>query len=271
MKCSCSFVCLHPQIPSSNRVYIIFSEIEDTIDVARAIGATIIADVVTVEALPSVQNAKSIQVEPGSTKEWELLEVFAQQLEAGTLLEQVSIVSPGQQISLKLGNDHVQLLVLKDRFCPKEEGMGDDHCLRLVADTEVIVTPRPRPSTNVDADNSYDPSGPIRVLPSYADYTPAMKQLKKLFENQTCLIEDLLPCPPVFTAWMHPETLSTIQGWDSVSSSDPNCSIHSFSPSSAHVEIRQCYRNKLLELKERPSTVIELLSSEIIPFGCIGK
>jgi len=156
-----------------------FCSKEDTIDVARAIGATIIADVVTVEALPSVQNAKSIQVEPGSTKEWELLEVFAQQLEAGTLLEQVSIVSPGQQISLKLGNDHVQLLVLKDRFCPKEEGVGDDHCLRLVADTEVIVTPRPRPSTNIDADNSYDPSGPIRVLPSYADYTPAMKQLKK--------------------------------------------------------------------------------------------
>ena len=195
--------------------------------------------------------------------------MFAQQLEAGALLEQISIVFPGQQLSLRLGSDVVQLLVLEDGFCPEAKGIGRNECLRLVSDTEVIVTPNPRVSH--DTGMSYEPSKPLKVLPSYADYTAGMKQVEKMFENGTCLVDNLLPCPPMFTAWMHPKTLSSINGWDNNCSSDPNCSLYSFSPSSTHVEIRRCHRNRFLESVQGYSAIVKLYSSEIIPLGCIGK
>lgn len=246
---------------------------EDTIDVARVIRASIhsFANVVTVEALPAVRNASSIQIEPQTTEGWELLEVFAQQLEEGALLKQVSIVFPGQELALKLGNDLVRLRVLEDGFCHggKAETCKDS-CLRLVADTEVIVTPRPRVSNDADKDVVYEQSVPIRVLPNYADFSPAMKQLQKLFENGTCL-DNLLPCPPVFTALMHPDSLGSIQGWDSTCFSDPNSTLDSFSPSSAHVEIRRCPRNTVMDSRQSYSAVVELTSSEMIPLGCIGE
>jgi hypothetical protein len=246
---------------------------EDTINVARITRASVnsFANVVTLEALPAVRNASSIQIEPLTIEGWELLEVFAQQLEEGALLKQVSIVSPRQEFSLKLGNDLVGIRVLEDGFC--HDGKAEtckDSCLRLVDDTEVVVTPRPRASNGADKDVVYEESGPIRVLPNHADFSPAMKQLYKLFESGSCL-DDLLPCPPMFTALMHPDSLSSVQGWDSTCANDPNSTLDSFSPSSAHVEIQKCPRNMVMDSRQSHTAVVEITSSKMIPLGCIGE
>jgi len=225
-----------------------------------------------VQALGFVHDASSVQIEPLSTCDWELMEIYAQELEAGMLLNQVSIVYPGQSFPLTLGRDIVNVCVLKDGFCSVRvvgsmHGSEDDVCLRLVADTEVIVTPKPRAKDPVDDATSYPPSTSIRIVPGEADFSTDMKRLRRLFHDNTCLT-NLIPCPPPFTAWMHPNTLSkSVPGWDDVSFSDPDTSLYSFTPSSAHVLLRKSRRNGT---KDGVMSVVELVSSEIVPIDCAG-
>ena len=144
---------------------------------------------VQVQPLPWVLNAASVMLEPYTSSDWELLDIYSQDLENGILLQQISIVYPNQRLILSLnhGRDRVQVRVLSQGFTsfleqdllllqqheqqlqqqhdietiqsrnnnhhtphqhlPLQEMLQDPHvppCLRLVANTEIIIQPKPR-------------------------------------------------------------------------------------------------------------------------------
>jgi hypothetical protein len=57
---------------------------------------------VTLRALPMVKNAAAVTLEPLSTHDWELLEIYAEQLEESTLLGQVSMLYPHQILPIQI-------------------------------------------------------------------------------------------------------------------------------------------------------------------------
>lgn len=114
---------------------------------------------VTVTPLVSIPDAVSVEVEPLSTSDWESLEVHAELLEEGGLLQQVSVVYPNQVLSLRVGLEMVRVRVTAE--APS----------RLVANTEVHIRPKPRPSP-ISLESPL-----LRVVPSWDDFTTDMQQL----------------------------------------------------------------------------------------------
>eukprot|EP00804_Cyclotella_cryptica_P006501 CCRYP_012777-RA/>CCRYP_012777-RA protein AED:0.11 eAED:0.11 QI:86/1/1/1/0.12/0.11/9/4676/323 len=139
--------------------------------------------VVFVRSLPYVPIAKEVTFEPVSTSDWEMIEMEASILEDGGLLNQITIVYPGQVLPLRLispERDHslarietaAWVKVAKDssgveppnvsevidcssdtesdtESCPSscDENFRTEssvQCVRLMAETEVIVIPKPR-------------------------------------------------------------------------------------------------------------------------------
>ena len=49
-----------------------------------------------IQPLPTIVSAISIEIEPLTISDWELLEIHADELESGNLLGQVSVVYPNQ-------------------------------------------------------------------------------------------------------------------------------------------------------------------------------
>lgn len=120
-----------------------------------------------------------------------MLELSAGFLESGSLLSQVSLVYPGQVLTLRLGgSDTASLRVLGD----------DGACRRLLADTEIIITPKPRPKPPA-------PSPPLRLAGTSNDWS---KPLKSLARQHGVLLQTVSPgCMMI-----HPKTLrDRIPGW----------------------------------------------------------
>lgn len=188
---------------------------------------------VNVEPLYSVPNATTIHLEPLSTQDWELIEVFADKLEAGLLLSQISIVYPNQIVPLFVGSDIAYLRVLEtSSFTSKDEEddnkrLVDHKCLRLIAESEVIISPKPRKSKNkeiINSAKSYTPSTPLRVQPTEEDYSVDMKRLFDHFnnhDNHASSSMTMIPCPPLFHVWVNPITLSQrLNGWNEFGSTE---------------------------------------------------
>jgi len=143
-----------------------------------------------VKALPEVFDAISVEMEPLTSEDWELLEIHAESLERGGLLAQVTVVYPNQTLTLAVGHrDSVQVRIVPSTF------LNDYGCCRLVATTEVIVIPKPRPKIMEP-----QPSCPLRVVPSWDDWSPQMQALatRELIHG---------PMVPPFTLMAHTETL----------------------------------------------------------------
>jgi hypothetical protein len=136
----------------------------------------------TVTPLVSLPDAVSVQVEPLSTSDWESLEVYAELLEEGGLLQQVSVVYPNQVLSLRVGLEMVRVRVTAETPC------------RLVANTEVHICPKPRPSLFVE-------SPLLRVVPSRDDFTTDMQELAVQTQGYSPIF--VSPC----TLVVHPATL----------------------------------------------------------------
>lgn len=218
---------------------------------------------VKVHALSSIRNASSIQIEPILISDWELMEVYAQELEDGIILSQISVVYPGQIFSLSLGTNTVYVRVLNDGFSAitkESHHQIVNSCLRLVSDTEVIVAPKSR-ETNY-TNKAFPSSGPIKVLPCETDFSTDMKKLHRI-----CNSSPLIPSPPPFTAWMNPKALKDVPGWDSTSFSEVDSS---FSPQSAHVLVKKTdsYGNAT---SDKDVALVELVSSEIVATNGIGE
>lgn len=137
---------------------------------------------VTVSVAPNLSDAVSVEVEPLTTSDWESLEVHAQVLEDGGLLQQVSVVYPQQVLLLKVaGSEMAQVRVHTEAPC------------RLLANTEVHVRPKPRKRIQ---------SLLLSVMPSWDDYSAAMQRLARESDEEYKQIR-VPPC----TALVHPRTM----------------------------------------------------------------
>ena len=222
----------------------------------------------SVTVLTSVFNAASIQIEPLSVSDWELLEIFAQELEEGLLLGQISIVFPGQCFNLVLGSDIVNVRVLEDGFRPVLEDLGPSISnsnssltpLRLVSDTEVIVSPRPRSKASENKDTSFPLSEPMKIIPCEMDFSADMTKMQNLF-NESLTVDNLICAPPPLTALVHPDSIMNIPGWDVASFPNHNAS---FPTSRVHAWLRKPHES-------REMAVAQLVASEAVPKNCVGR
>lgn len=133
-------------------------------------------------------------------------------LESGSLLQQVCIAYPNQILKLWVnGEDFARVRVLPESFVQQENNSNlwpnnneikDDNsnkCLRLMSNTQVVVTPRPRktiPSTQV--------LSKLKLVPCLEDYvrSDAMMQLENISNRSIKSIS----LPPG-TAAIHPNTI----------------------------------------------------------------
>eukprot|EP00804_Cyclotella_cryptica_P008613 CCRYP_007601-RA/>CCRYP_007601-RA protein AED:0.17 eAED:0.17 QI:142/0.33/0.5/1/1/1/4/0/1155 len=206
--------------------------------------------VVFVRSLPYVPIAKEVTFEPVSTSDWEMIEMEASILEDGGLLNQITIVYPGQVLPLRLISPErdpslarvetaAWVKVAKDSWgvkppnvsevidcssdtesdtesCPSscDENFRTEssvQCVRLMAETEVIVIPKPRvreeESKHGMKQNHKDPlnspSYPLRVQLTALDFWIADRQL----------MESQLPNPPIAHVYLHPSTVMDIPGY----------------------------------------------------------
>lgn len=168
---------------------------------------------VNVSALPEVKNAIDLHVEPLSVDDWVLLQANADWLEEGGLLQQVSLVYPDQILTLCAGGrDVVRVRVASTNFGPKQSlWPGDDDdmgvsstpkCLRLVADTQVIVAPKTK------AGEQTRDTAKLTIVPAINDYSKAILELAGLLSVS---LTDAAQCCAV----VHPATFSRALGpWD---------------------------------------------------------
>jgi len=231
---------------------------------------------VHIHPLNTVYDAESIHLEPLSTNDWELLEIYAVDLEAGILLNQVSIVYPLQILPLKLGRDMVYVRVLQDGFSAFDG--TSSQCLRLVSQSKVLISPKPRSqpdSVGNDTTTLYSPSAPVRICPTEGDFSKNMKELHHCLccsNRGSSTMSSFIPCPSLFSALMHPNTLSdNIKGWDEESEIDANTSLSSCSPSFAYATLTKVERSAKGNEQHKTSVVIvQLVSSKIVPTYCIA-
>jgi len=195
--------------------------------------------VVSVRSIPYVPVAKQVTVEPLSTSDWEMIEMEASVLEDGGLLNQVTIVYPGQILPLRL------IPPKKNKLSRRVEaaawvkvigdGLSDDEidtdgdsnsssntvdanaesnysvkCYRLMAETEVVVIPKSRikdpksdTSTQIDDVPLNLPSRPLRVQLTTLDYP----------ETKSEFVGSHLPTPKIGYICIHPLTAMDIPGY----------------------------------------------------------
>lgn len=200
-----------------------------------------------VERIPMPLTAEEVHVDPLSYRDWESLEAWSSQLE-DLLLQQVTVVYPGQTLSLQVSNGSIARVQVKRSGFKAAESPWEDEtliqaglpCLCLKSNTSVIVSPKPRPSIR---------GAPLlRLVPCMQDYNESMERFAK------SLNLDLLYVPP-FSAAIHPETLSRLPGY------------------SQH--LTEC--NGMLEYdnEERHSrketAVVRVVPSEMVPRNAIGR
>lgn len=200
----------------------------------HSVPAALAVDMVAVDALPFIRNIEEVTVHPVATKDWELMELYSGFLESGSLLSQVCVVYPGQLLDLDVGSNNYVTL----RVDATLEGCG-----RLVADTEVVVVPKPRKQAPT-------PSVPLRLVGTSDDWSDAMRKLAA----QMCIsLVDISPgC-----LLIHPKTLeTTIPGWDVDDSEFRHAMV---------------WRAKDATDSKRVATVVKVESSEAIEEDVVGE
>lgn len=162
---------------------------------------------VHVRPLAKVLHASRIQVDPLTTADWELLQVHAEEFERGAILKQVSVVTSGQQLKFRIQNDFIHVMVqeirtaLDDSPWPAYSDDGEietPQAVMLVNDTEMVVTPKPRPPSK----SVYGWSVPLQVVPCTDDKNAAALEFSDRLLSKRL---DVLPASMV----VHPDT------WDS--------------------------------------------------------
>ena len=144
--------------------------------------------VVTVGALPSVEHAAQLLVEPVTFEDWELLQMNAAWLEGGGLLNQISIVYPNQVVPLLLsnGSDRAHARVLSGPNFDRKSSWLKEHsncpCLCLLAETEIVIQPKLRETAKGEGKLK------LRTMPCLEDYYGAMLQLAEILADRSPLI-----------------------------------------------------------------------------------
>lgn len=131
-----------------------------------------------VQVLSCIPRCTRVYVEPMKACDWELLETYADALESGLLLQQVSVVYKKQRLTLSLNRDKIEVLI--QSISTSKEGEGSDNCEDsvyglLLQDTEVIISPKLRTSSAV-----VDWTPPQRLIPCQNDWNDTMIDLQAL-------------------------------------------------------------------------------------------
>lgn len=159
-------------------------------------------DSVSVRAFSRIEYGTRVDVEPLSTEDWELLEIHSEAMERGELLNQVSVVYEGQELTLLVGNHGDQIRVVvkevltssstsESSIWPDIVSSGTStswptpNCVLLVQNTEVVIAPKPRPTKKAPSWTS-----PLRLIPCDADWGATLDIFKTIFE-----IEELVAKP----------------------------------------------------------------------------
>ena len=201
-----------------------------------------------VKALPCVANATSVQLDPLSGQDWELLQQHADQLESGDFLQQISLVYPNQILPVQVGPGRTAMVrvlssahaVDDEILWPREQQVESlPPCVRLVAQTEVVVTDPP----SVQTPNE------LRVVPCLEEYKEAVKQL---WTENSCVTS--LPHP--YTVAIHPDAWSQTPGW-SQDDDEQFISVRFVKPNGHETETA-------------PSSVAKLVLSTAVQDDCVG-
>jgi hypothetical protein len=183
---------------------------------------------VSLRALSRVEYGARVEMEPLTTKDWELLEVYSEDMERGELLSQVSVVYPNQKLSFSVGNngDKVKILVkdvqtvssLSDdsiwpdvvtsdgcTFDSDELTSSTPSCVLLVQNTKVVVVPKPKLVQKIP---SWTP--PLRLLPSDVEWGDALDILLGISNVETFSVE---PCTVLVNGeqWPHKSEWSRVK------------------------------------------------------------
>ena len=204
----------------------------------------------SVRPLSDVPVGERVTIEPLSSSDWEMIEMEASALEDGGLLNQITVVSPGQVFPLRLGGrlssrESAAWIKVVDVSCAPscqdtecDESYSSDSefyssidsssdkndddlnscrhkCVRLMAETEVEVIPKPRKrkENQVEEERTnnqlrvgpvYSPSAPLRVQPITAGVSNANSAVKR---------STLFPNPPLGSVCVHPSTLAKLNGY----------------------------------------------------------
>jgi hypothetical protein len=180
--------------------------------------------VVLIKALSWIPKCTRLEVDPLTVADWELLEAHADALEQGGLLQQVSVVYPGQSISLQIGRDVARVVVkgvnedtsaAGDNVWPEDPQSRSQstytRCVLLVQDTEVVIAPKTRPRR---VDDEVGP--PLRLSPCDLDFGTAMRDLASVQKIK------ILTVPPrcVLIHGTTPATDNQSWAWASSSNDD---------------------------------------------------
>lgn len=138
-----------------------------------------------------VPDARELTVEPVSTEDWELFEIYSSYFENGALLKQVSLVYPGQILSLSLGDGYDFARVRVD---PQLKG-----CHRLRKDTHFVVVPKPRPKEAA-------PSECLFLVGTTEDWSDSMHDLANQLQIKVLSVNPR-------SMLIHPATLATVPGY----------------------------------------------------------
>jgi Peroxisome biogenesis factor 1, N-terminal len=172
------------------------------------------SDEVLVHPIDNVATAEDLFVEPCTAEDWELVELNAAWLEQGGLLQQVSLVYSGQILHIRLSNTATmaRLMVSPRNFDPNQETSSiwprhRPRCVRLAADTQLVVIPKPRPTI---------PPTMLQVVPTREDYWDRDPSVLTLAAR----LNVDLPSVSQGTGTVHPTTLSNLCCGESMDEND---------------------------------------------------
>jgi Peroxisome biogenesis factor 1, N-terminal len=210
---------------------------------------------VAVKALTLVECATELFVEPVTIEDWELLELDAAWLEEGGLLQQVSLVYAGQVLELRLSNGTSARLGVMPRNFERHHRViwpDDDDaplpCLRLLADTRVIVAPKPRKKVCS-----------LRLVPTREDYLDDPCVLELASRLNVGLVS-----VPQGTLVVHPDTLTKIRGFEAFESGTPVVALIQFAARET--------QSTVASDEQQPDSVFAGVTTSVeIPEDRIGK
>ena len=239
---------------------------------------------VQVLAPHSVHDATRVSVEPVTVEDWELLQLDAAWLEGGGLLRQVSLVYPDQVVPLRLsGSDVARVRVMpgdtleRTAVWPDED--DEECCWRLRADTEIVVTPKPRPSTTTA-------EIVLRTIPCRQDYccmeeadddNDASSSSSAMLELAALLDQTLVRVVAPNTVVLHPSTLVRLQGSSLSSAEDEVLAEKEEEDDTGFIiaEVRLIDSNNGFpdseELPPETTAIVGVATSTAVPEDCMGK
>lgn len=263
---------------------------------------------VSVRPLSDVPIAEQVCFEPLSTPDWELIEMEASVLEDGGLLNQITVVYPGQIFPLRLGplgvddtsysgrlesaawikvaeQGFVSTLAEDDSdetdsfFSSDTDSIDSKHIqvrynyLRLMAETEVSVVPKPRTKNKEEGEEDNESSleeidsTAKCIQPVYGFSCPLRVQVTYLNSTETNHNRPVQDMPPFGCVHAHPSTLKQLPGYQQLFEKEISCSGIGSKLPQAIVSLRKWDGNKYND--ESDHAIARISASEFVREGHI--